>query len=404
LKGVKVQTFASVFDRRRRLVEGPNRGPRVTPDSDELRSATASLTVRRPKQAGTYEIAIEAHWPPKKVKKGERSAQFVVQPDGLATLPSLKIEPAGPGTVAAQLVGNTTQQYCPPSCSLTFSKGQRVTLKASPTRQGVFVGWTGCPSTTAVCVLKAKASGDTIVGAAFGRTHVLGHASSGKPITALELGDPAAKRKVLVVGCLKLSECQGTAIADALAKTKSLPDLDLWIIEKLNPDGDGDSGNTDPSPNKNFPCEWVKDPPYNGIDYSDYTKDCAGRAAPSQPEAKAAFDLVKRIRPALTVWYLGRTKAGAATPRGKTYPAWVAEVGGPQARKIERRFALLVGLQVGGEKQKLQPPGGYPGSGSAWQAHTFPGDIQFWVELPFEFSRADAEKHAKAILTIARDL
>jgi hypothetical protein len=316
----EVQILASVFDHRDRRVVGPNLQASLRPITNRPPPDAAPVKVPKPMQAGIYEIEIEAQVRSSAMNR-KRSKPFVIDSEGVATLPgsrSLKVLPVGPGTVAAHLGGSMTQQYCPPFCSLSFSVGQKVILTASPTGGGVFVGWAGCASTTAVCVLRAGTN--TTVGAAFGRTHVLGHASSGAPITALELGNPAAKRKVLVVGCLKPSECQGAAITDALSKTKRLPDIDLWIIRNLNPDGDGDLGHPGISPNKNFPCEWVHDPSFSGRDYSGYTKDCAGLTVPSQPEAKAAFDLVNRMRPALTVWYLHGPLPAPGHSAGRSIP------------------------------------------------------------------------------------
>src|SRR5262249_22257330 len=69
------------------------------------------------------------------------------------------------------------------------------------------------------------------------RTFVLGRSVDGRPIRAFELGDPAADRSALVVGCIHGNECAGFAIARELAHLQPPPNTDLWIIPDLNPDG-----------------------------------------------------------------------------------------------------------------------------------------------------------------------
>jgi len=400
MEGVDVQLFASVVAAgpgRGAIVERPEKGPSVRPRSDAPNAAIAPVAVTRPTRAGTYRVAIEARWLGARSKRAE-SAQFVIHPNGTATLPSLEIGHSGPGVIGAQLEGTSTRQYCPPSCSLSFSKGQKVTLIATPDRQSRFVGWIGCPSTTRVCILEASRRGDTTVGATFARTHVLGPPSSGSPISALEIGNPKAERKVLVVGCTAPPLCQGTKIAEALARKKVPADVDLWIIPQLNPDR-----TTNPTPNRNFPCKWVSKPPYNTENYSAWTKDCAGSAALSQRETRAAYDLIERLRPALTIWYSQWTPTGADSELGKQYPSYVDEFGGARTRARVRRYARLVDLPTAGAPQNLEPLGGYPGSGTSWQANEFPDDVAFWVELPARsLSKAEVEKHADAILAIAR--
>jgi protein MpaA len=66
------------------------------------------------------------------------------------------------------------------------------------------------------------------------RTVLLGRSWEGRPIVAVEVGNPAGT-PVLVVGCIH-GEAGGIAIADALERL-SPRDLDLWIVPVLNPDG-----------------------------------------------------------------------------------------------------------------------------------------------------------------------
>ncbi len=75
----------------------------------------------------------------------------------------------------------------------------------------------------------------SIVAPAPARTVLLGRSWQGRPIRAVEVGNPAGTR-VLVVGCIHGNETAGIAIADALEHLAPR-DLDLWIVPDLNPDG-----------------------------------------------------------------------------------------------------------------------------------------------------------------------
>src|SRR5580765_1913594 len=67
------------------------------------------------------------------------------------------------------------------------------------------------------------------------RTVMLGRSSQGRPIRAVEFGNPAGTPG-LVVGCVHGNETAGIAVARALVRSDP-SDLDLWIVPDLNPDG-----------------------------------------------------------------------------------------------------------------------------------------------------------------------
>src|SRR5438132_13084369 len=97
----------------------------------------------------------------------------------------------------------------------------------------------------------------SVVAAAPARTVLLGRSWQGRPIRAVEVGDPSGIR-VLVVGCIHGNETGGIAIARALER-RSPRDLDLWIVPGLNPDGvaAGTRQNAHGVDlNRNFPWHW----------------------------------------------------------------------------------------------------------------------------------------------------
>src|SRR5437764_11507083 len=69
------------------------------------------------------------------------------------------------------------------------------------------------------------------------RHYVLGRSEQGRPIRAIERGDPSAPRRLLVFGLIHGNEPAGRAIARRLASTAPPPGLDVWVVEDLNPDG-----------------------------------------------------------------------------------------------------------------------------------------------------------------------
>src|SRR5207244_9782486 len=66
---------------------------------------------------------------------------------------------------------------------------------------------------------------------------MLGRSERGRPIVAWETGDPEAKRRVLVVGCIHGNEPAGITVADAVLRARVPAGTDVWVVPDLNPDG-----------------------------------------------------------------------------------------------------------------------------------------------------------------------
>ena len=205
-------------------------------------------------------------------------------------------------------------------------------------------------------------------------TRTIGHSVAHRPILARVIGDPAAKRSVLVVGCIHGSERAGEAITRALRSAVPPGGTNWWVVDQINPDGcrpeRGTRGNAHGVDlNRNAPWNWrVLDPP-GGTYY-------AGPHALSEPESRAINRLVRRVRPAVSVWY-HQHAAMVDTSTGH--------------RSIERRYARTVGLPA-------EPYGTVPGSITTWQAHRYPADTAFVVELPGgPLSVAAVRRHVLAV-------
>ena len=182
---------------------------------------------------------------------------------------------------------------------------------------------------------------------------MLGRSEQGRPIIAWEAGDPNAKRRVLVVGCIHGNEPAGIAIADAVTHASVPAGTDVWVIPDLNPDGV--AANTRQNArgvdlNRNFPYRWQ---PLSGVFNS-------GPRALSERESRIAYNLIRRVRPTTSIWFHQHLNV-------------VDESGGDV--RVERRFARLVGMRT---KRLTRDPGSVTG----WENHTFPGTTAFVVELP----------------------
>ena len=182
---------------------------------------------------------------------------------------------------------------------------------------------------------------------------LLGRSAQGRAVVAYELGDPAAARKVLVVGCIHGNECAGVAVIDRLRRLGPLEGVDLWLVPDANPDGHaaGTRGNArGVDLNRNFPHRWRR----LGGAYD------SGPAPASERETRVAMRLIRRLRPRVTIWFHQHLEMVVLTS---------GNLG------LQRRFARLAGLRAGYLPR-------YPGTATGWSNATFPGTTAFVVELP----------------------
>jgi murein peptide amidase A len=202
-------------------------------------------------------------------------------------------------------------------------------------------------------------------------THQLGRSWQGRPIDAIEVGDPAGVR-VLVVGVIHGNETGGLPTVRALERLKPAG-IDLWIVPDLNPDGVA-AGTRQNSRgvdlNRNFPWHWH---PMTGVYDS-------GSNPLSEREARIAHSLILRLHPHLTIWF------------HQHLDLVYASGGDPQ---VEKAFARASGLPY-----KALPP--LPGSAIDWQNHALPGTTAFAAELPAgQPDPAAVARYVRAVLAAA---
>ncbi len=211
----------------------------------------------------------------------------------------------------------------------------------------------------------------------FARTVLLGRSVQGRPITATRVGDPASRRKALVVGAIHGDEPGGLRVTAALRRLRRLRGVDLWIVARPNPDGlaRGTRQNAHGVDlNRNFPWRWRR---------SSRSSSYYGGPRPlSEPESRALSRLVLRLRPRVSIWY--------HQPYGFVVlpPARVAV-------RAARRYARLA-RWPGRRLARL------PGTEVDWQNRRDPTGAAFVVELgPDRPAAATARRHTRAAARLA---
>jgi hypothetical protein len=205
----------------------------------------------------------------------------------------------------------------------------------------------------------------------------LGRSVRGRPIDALAVGDPAAPRKVLVVGAIHGNETAGMRVVRALGRGPAPAGSELWLVPALNPDGVAAHRRQNARGvdlNRNFPWHWRPRGRRGDMTWP-------GPQRMSEPETRIARALVRRIRPRVTIWF--------------HQPATLVDRSGGDIG-IERRFARRTGLPL----SRLGP---YPGTATGWQNRRYPGTTAFVVELPGgHLSAQRANVYRRAVLDAAR--
>jgi len=204
----------------------------------------------------------------------------------------------------------------------------------------------------------------------------IGRSVEGRPIRATRIGDPGSRRTAVVFGCIHGDECAGHAVVRRLVRERSPANLALWIVKDLNPDGErrGTRQNAHGVDlNRNFPRGWRSS--------AKGSRFYSGRRPLSEPESRAAVELIKRVDPGVTIWY--------HQPLALIYESKGADP------RLLRRYARAVDLPA----QRL---GKLPGTATGWQNHRDPGTSAFVVELAGgSLSSRAAKRHARAALDVA---
>lgn len=204
----------------------------------------------------------------------------------------------------------------------------------------------------------------------------IGHSIRHRPILLFTDTAPNPKLTVLVVGAIHGDEVAGMRIARHLIAAGAPARTELLVVPTVNPDGvaAGTRGNAHGVDlNRNFPYRWR---PLGGGEYS-------GPVPLSEPETRAAYALIRRKKPDVTIWF-HQPFGVVDKPDGNPFAA--------------RRFANLIGLPL----VRLRGP--YPGSASRTQTHDSPRTTAFVAELPRHVSPALVKRGTAAARTLAAEL
>jgi protein MpaA len=210
------------------------------------------------------------------------------------------------------------------------------------------------------------------------RHAVLGRSAEGRPVHVTRIGERRAPVKVLVVGAIHGNETAGRAVLRRLrTRPAATPGVELWLIHDLNPDGAAAGTRQNRHGvdlNRNFPEAWAR----AGAPFSTYY---SGPRPLSEPESRLAARLIRRLRPAVTIWY-----HQALT---------LVDLGTAGDPALVRRYARIAGLPA----RRL---GALPGVATRWQNRRDPGTSAFVVELPGGALSATAAAHnARAVRAVA---
>jgi protein MpaA len=207
-----------------------------------------------------------------------------------------------------------------------------------------------------------------------------GRSARGRPLRVTASGDPAAPRRVLVVGCIHGTECAGMAVARRVQRgaTGCPPGTaDVWAIADLDPDGRVAGSRLNGRGvdlNRNFPAGWRAGGRPGDLEYP-------GPRPFSEPETRAVRDVIRALRPTLTIWFHQQAET-LVRAWGRSVPA-------------ARRYARLAGLPF-----RRMP--WLAGTAPHWQNTAFASGASFVVELaPGALTGRAAWRHASAVLRTA---
>src|SRR6478735_8972610 len=190
--------------------------------------------------------------------------------------------------------------------------------------------------------------------------------------TALVVGHSVLARPIQVVHV----PGPGTRIAVVRALQHAHSRADLWLVPALNPDGvarDRRQNAHGVDLNRNFGAMWEP----TGHPGSTYY---SGARPFSEPETRAARDLIRRIHPQVTVWFHQHMDVVWAYGRSTT---------------AGRLYARTAGLRF------LDRPW-LAGSATNWQNHLRGGGVSLTVELPAgALDAAGTARQVRAVLALS---
>ena len=173
-----------------------------------------------------------------------------------------------------------------------------------------------------------------------------GHSVDARPLVAVRLGNPRAKRTALVVGQIHGDEPAGRNVVQALRRLhRPFDDVAIWTVLSVNPDGnrlDTRKNARGVDLNRNFSVGWSSSVPSSGY--------YGGPHPFSEPETRAVRRLARRIHPNVSIWFHQPWNAVLACGSHDALEARFARIA---RMPTECRGNHLPGTAVGWENEKL---------------------------------------------------
>lgn len=202
----------------------------------------------------------------------------------------------------------------------------------------------------------------------------IGHSVAGRPIILTVAGSPRAAKRALFFGAIHGNERGGVPVTKALARSRPPAGVAYFVISYPNPDGAARNTRQNlrrVDLNRNFPG-WR---PNGSPGYVYYP----GTGPLSEPESRALYNAINKIRPTLFVTYHQHLN--------------VIDYGGGSKATVAT-YARQV-------REKLVKLPGYRGSQATWLHAVYPRTTVMTVELPSYVSAAMVSRHLSAAKYIA---
>ncbi|HET7358073.1 MAG TPA: DUF2817 domain-containing protein [Nocardioidaceae bacterium] len=213
---------------------------------------------------------------------------------------------------------------------------------------------------------------------------VIGHSVEGRPIRAVEKGNPDAARTVVVVGQMHGDERAGVRTARFIIRhVRVSSDTDLWVVPTMNPDGLAHHTRQNARGvdlNRNWPMNWRPGP--RGVTYP-------GRRAASEPETRALLRFLAKVQP--------RFLTSIHQPFGEVGKDKDKPIG--FQRRLARDLRLpLRRIDIGGPTVISHEPGLQPGGAdnaptlTGWYNAHYPG-----TAITVEYTRSPGQRYVTKV-------